>query len=389
MKNLLKIFFNYYVLFLSLILFNEFTLAYFDKTPPLSVETLSIIRKINFFILIIFFYIKYFYLNNKLNFINKKIFNIVKKISFVLFILVTIDIFFKYIGFGINSHWYDEENIRFNSPYDMFSNKPNVLDHNTLGFRGPNLNKDINENILSIAFLGGSTGYTGTPPIPELLGKYLSNSGVDNIVYNFSVNSSNHNQHIHRLVKHINYQYDIIIFYGGNNESIQYLQYDTRPSYPYNYFMKNDLSIFRVFLLNHSSIFGIIENFTGSISGINISRKEIDKNFDNWSDEVINNYLLTIEKATLLFNNNVKTNKCKNSIFVPILQPVNPRNEKEVKLWNKMRKSIQNKINFIDYSVINDDINFFDNVHVDQKSRIKIANLMKDDLLKIIKKRCN
>ena len=377
------------MLFLSLILFNEFTLAYFDKTPPLSVETLSIIRKINFFILIIFFYIKYFYLNNKLNFINKKIFNIVKKISFVLFILVTIDIFFKYIGFGINSHWYDEENIRFNSPYDMFSNKPNVLDHNSLGFRGPNLNKDINENILSIAFLGGSTGYTGTPPIPELLGKYLSNSGVDNIVYNFSVNSSNHNQHIHRLVKHINYQYDIIIFYGGNNESIQYLQYDTRPSYPYNYFMKNDLSIFRVFLLNHSSIFGIIENFTGSISGINISRKEIDKNFDNWSDEVINNYLLTIEKATLLFNNNVKTNKCKNSIFVPILQPVNPRNEKEVKLWNKMRKSIQNKINFIDYSVINDDINFFDNVHVDQKSRIIIANLMKDDLLKIIKKRCN
>ena len=262
------------MLLLSLILFNEFTLTYFDKTPPLSVETLSIIRKTNFFILIIFFYIKYFYLNNKLNFINKKIFNIVKKISFVLFILVAIDIFFKYIGFGINSHWYDEENIRFNSPYDMFSNKPNVLDHNTLGFRGPNLNKDINENILSIAFLGGSTGYTGAPPIPELLGKYLNNNGVNNIVYNFSVNSSNHNQHIHRLIKYINYQYDIIIFYGGNNESIQYLQYDTRPSYPYNYFMKNDLSIFKVFLLKHSSIFGIIENFTGSISGINISRKE-------------------------------------------------------------------------------------------------------------------
>ena len=52
-----------------------------------------------------------------------------------------------------------------------------------------------------------------------------------------------------------------------------------------------------------------------------------------------------------------------------------------------MRKSIQNKNNFIDYS--NEDINFFDNVHVDQKSRIKIANLMKDDLLKIIKKKCN
>ena len=387
MKSLLKILFNYYLLFLSLVLFNEFTLAYFDKTPPLSVETLSTIRKINFFILIIFFYIKYFYLNDKFNFINKKIFKVFKNISFVFFLLISVDIFFKYIGFGINSHWYDEENIRFNSPYDMFSNKPNVLDHNNLGFRGPNLNKNISENTLSVAFLGGSTGYTGTPPIPELLGKYLRNSGVDNIVYNFSVNSSNHNQHIHRLIKYIDYSYDIIIFYGGNNESIQYLQYETRPSYPYNYFIKNDLSIFKIFLLKYSSIFGIIENFTGSVSGINISRKEIDQKFDNWSEKVVNNYLLTIKKATLLFDNNLRTNKCKKSIFIPILQPVNPRSEKEVKLWNKLKKSIQNKNNFIDYSDV--DINFFDNVHVDQKSRIKIANLMKDDLLEIIKKKCN
>ena len=387
MKSLLKILFNYYLLFLSLVLFNEFTLAYFDKTPPLSVETLSTIRKINFFILIIFIYVKYFYLNDKFNFINKKIFKVFKKISFIFFLLISVDIFFKYIGFGINSHWYDEENIRFNSPYDMFSNKPNVLDHNNLGFRGPNLNKNISENTLSVAFLGGSTGYTGTPPIPELLGKYLRNSGVDNIVYNFSVNSSNHNQHIHRLIKYIDYSYDIIIFYGGNNESIQYLQYETRPSYPYNYFIKNDLSIFKIFLLKYSSIFGIIENFTGSISGINISRKEIDQKFDNWSEKVVNNYLLTIKKATLLFDNNLRTSKCKKSIFIPILQPVNPRSEKEVKLWNKLKKSIQNKNNFIDYS--NEDINFFDNVHVDQKSRIKIANLMKDDLLKIIKKKCN
>ena len=387
-KSLLK-FFNYYLFIVSLLIFNEFTLAYFDKTPPLSDDALLSIRKINIFIVIFFFYIKYFYLNDELDFINKKIFYLFKKISFIFFIIIFLDTFLKFIGFGVNEHWYDENNIRFNSPYDMFSNKPNVLDHNSFGFRGPKLDKNIYKDTLSIAFLGGSTGYTGTPPIPELLSTYLNSSGIKNIVYNFSVNSSNHNQHIHRLVKYIDYSYDIIIFYGGNNESIQYLQYDTRPSYPYNYFMKNDLPIFKIFLLKYSSIIGIIENQTGLISGIDISRKKIDIDFDAWSDKIVNNYILSIKNAKMLFGNNLKTNKCKDLIFIPILQPVNPKTEKEVKLWNKMKKSIKNNSDFIDYSNINEKIKFFDNVHLDQVSRIKIAKLMKVDLLKIINSKCN
>ena len=389
MKKLLTRFFNYYLLFLLLLFFNEFTLAYFDKTPPLSNDTVTSIRKVNYFILIFFFYIKYFYLNKSLDLVNKKFLSFLKKVSFALLVIVSLDIFLKFIGFGINKHWYDEENIRFNSPYDMFSNKPNILDHNSFGFRGPNLDKKIDPNTLSIAFMGGSTGYTGTPPIPEILSDYLTNNGIENIVYNFSVNSSNHNQHIHRLVKYIDYSYDIIIFYGGNNESLQYLQYDTRPSYPYNYFMKNDLSILKLFLLKYSSIFGVLENKTGLISGINISRKKINSDFNTWSEEIVNNYTTTIKNAMLLFGNNLKTNRCKNLIFLPILQPVNPRNKKEFKLWNKMRESIKNNPDFIDYSGIHADINFLDNVHVDQVSRVKIANLIKEDLLKVINTRCN
>jgi len=389
MKFLLLKFFNYPLLILSLIAFNEFTLAFFDETPPLSNDAVISIRKINFFMLLSFFYIKTFYLNNKFNNINKKLILILKNFSFIFFLILIFDIFLKFIGLGINKHWYDEENIRFNTPYDMFSNKPNILDHNEFGFRGPSLDKQIDNNTLSIAFLGGSTGYTGTPPIPELLSNHLTNNGIKNIIYNFSVNSSNHNQHIHRLVKYINYPYDIIIFYGGNNESLQYLEYDTRPSYPYNYFMKNDLSIFKTFLLKHSSIFGIIENQTGMISGINISRNNIDKNFDIWSDEIDNNYVSIIKNAKLLFSKNLKTNKCKNLIFIPILQPVNPRTDKEIQLWNKMKKSVKNDPLFLDYSNSFENINFFDNVHINQNSRIKIANLMNNDLLKIIKEKCN
>ena len=54
--------------------------------------------------------------------------------------------------------------------------------------------------------------------------------------------------------------------------------------------MKNDLSIFKIFLLKYSSIFGIIENQTGIITGINTVRKKIDKDFNIWSNEIVNNY---------------------------------------------------------------------------------------------------
>ena len=389
MKLLLIKFFNYPFLILSLLVFNEFTLAFLDKSPPLSSDSLISIRKINFSILFIFFYIKNFYLNNNLNYIHIKLSGFFKHFSFIFLLILFIDIFLKFVGLGINKHWYDEENIRFNTPYDMFSNKPNILDHNEFGFRGPSLDKEIDKDTLSIAFMGGSTGYTGTPPIPEMLSEHLTTNGIKNVIYNFSVNSSNHNQHIHRLVKFINYPYDVVIFYGGNNESIQYLQYDSRPSYPYNYFMKNDLSIFKIFLLKYSSIFGIIENQTGIITGINTVRKKIDKDFNIWSNEIVNNYISTINNAKLLFGKNLKTNKCKNLIFIPILQPVNPRTKKEVKLWNKMKESVKNNPDFIDYSNNYENINFFDNVHVDQNSRIKIAALIKDDILKIINNKCN
>ena len=381
-------FLNYYLLVLFLLLFNEFTLAYIDQSPPLSNEAITSIRRINFFVVIIFFYLKFIYINKNLDFINRKIIIFFKKISILFIFVIVFDVFLKFFGFGLDKHWFDEDEIRFNTPYDMFSNKPNVLDHNSLGFRGPLLKKNVDKNTLTIAFMGGSTGYTGTPPIPELLSKNLSKKGFKNIVYNFSVNSSNHNQHIHRLIKYIDYQYDVVIFYGGNNESLQYLQYDTRASFPYNYFIKNDLPIFKVFLLKYSSIFGVIENKTGLISGIYFSKKVIGKNFDDWSDNIVNNYLLTIKNARLLFNKNIQTNKCNNSIFIPILQPVNPRTEKEIKLWNKIKEAVGNQNDFINYSHMADKLNFYDNVHIDQVSRMKISELVAQDVFEIINKNC-
>ena len=384
LKNFLI--FIYYFFFL--LIFNEITLSYFDKTPPLSDFSISSIRRIQFFVILIFIYSKVIYYNQNLKFLHFKISSFLKKISYLLILFIIFDMTLKFFGFGLNKHWFDEDEIRFNSPYDMFSNKPNVLDHNEFGFRGPKLTKQLDSNIVSIAFLGGSTGYTGTPPIPELLSKKLSQLNINNVVYNFSVNSSNHNQHIHRLIKYINYPFDIIIFYGGNNESIQYLQYETKPSYPYNYFIKSEIPIYKVFLLKYSSIFGLLENKFGVISGINKNRKQINLNFDIWSEKIVDNYINSIKKAEQIFKNSINTNKCKSPIFIPILQPVNPTNEQQSKLWLKIQMAAKKHSNILDYSYIYKDIYFFDNVHVDQISREKISSLMIKDLQSIILNQC-
>ena len=44
--------------------------------------------------------------------------------------------------------------------------------------------------------------------------------------------------------------------------------------------------------------------------------------------------------------------------------------------------------NLLDYSYIYKELNFYDNVHVDQKSREKISSLMVKDLQSIILNQC-
>jgi len=376
------------LLIFFLLFFNEFVLENFDKTPPLSDRAISMIRKINFLSTIFFLYILLYLNTSFLKLINKRFINSIKSLSFFLILIIFLDITLKFIGFGLDKHWYDEWNIRYPSTYDMFSNQPLAMDHNKLGFRGPLLSNKIQKDKISIAFMGGSTGYAGNPPIPEMINSLLTKNDINNVVYNFSSNSSNHNQHIHRLIKFSEYPFDIVIFYGGNNESIQYLQYETRPSYPYNYFMINDISKLKLFLLKYSSIIGLFENYTGLISGINNERNYIDNNFESWSDSVVNNYINTIKKAKNIFESSLTNNSCNKVIFLPILQPVNPISTNEIKLWNKMTKRVNKNYDIYNYDDMSNIINFFDNVHIDQESKLPIAKRISSNLIKLIKKNC-
>ena len=72
--------------------------------------------------------------------------------------------------------------------------------------------------------------------------------------------SSNHNQHLHSIIENYNeYPIDIIVFYGGYNETFQTALYDPRPGYPYNFQVRNEMSPEEMFLRKHFVIYTIVE----------------------------------------------------------------------------------------------------------------------------------
>ena len=58
-----------------------------------------------------------------------------------------------FVGIGIDKHWYDEDEIRYETPYDMFSNMPNINDHNKYYSIDHGINSRLSEIQASILSL--------------------------------------------------------------------------------------------------------------------------------------------------------------------------------------------------------------------------------------------
>ena len=56
-----------------------------------------------------------------------------------------------------------------------------------------------------------------------------------------------------------NYNFDIVIFYGGFNETFQTLYADPRPGYPFNYWTVGELHPLKFTLLKYSPFFSEID----------------------------------------------------------------------------------------------------------------------------------
>ena len=361
---------EYLLLLLLLLLFNKFTLLYLLQFYNKK-NLIFISPKVIFFSnLVIFFIIFLFILFKSFKFIKKKN----SFLFFFLFFFISTDIFCSIV---FNYGKEDETFRRYPSPYDMFRGKPNQkfkFINNSFGFRGNEI-LDIKDKKLTIGFFGGSTGYNGRPPIIDIISDLLEKDGIPNRVYNFSSTSSNHSQHLHRLVEFMEYSFDIIIFYGGGNETEGYYYYDSRPNYPYNFYYKNELNNFSKLILENSFFFYELDKLTGLISRRNILHKEKNNNFDLWSQKILENYFLVLTKAQNVTNNSIKPNICSKSNFFAFFQPLKPVNMEVFSMQEKIVKSpLKDKINnFYDLSLIKDKLNFTDTIHVTDSSNFLIA----------------
>lgn len=370
---------EYFFFVIIVFLINENTLERIDQTPPLSDKSIFISRIISYFIIL-------FFLTYKILF-SEKFVNFCKKLIVTIIFFVLIDIFFSIIGFG-NFYIQDEYlKRRYPSPYDMFAPQPNIRAHNSLGFKGEEFKYINNSQILKIGFFAGSTGYNGAPPIANRVQDLLRLDGINNFVYNFSSTSSNHTQHKHRLLKYLDYDFDLIIFYGGGNETEGYYFYDPRPGYPHSYYFKSfsELNPFKAYLIRYSSFFGEIENRTGLLTGLN-ELKKIKQDFQNWSDQVSNQYEKDINHSKIIsFNTNSK-NYCRESKFMAVFQPLDFKDDKQILMVNKIKKKMKFYDFFYDYSDLKEKVVFTDRIHVDNDSKQIIAERLTADIKKIIGK---
>jgi hypothetical protein len=366
MKNKLRNSLLLLTLFILAVL-NEFTLVLLDTTPPLSPETVFRTRVFNVFVVSValIVYSRKYWGNWQLKSVQRAAFVVIANLT----ILVVLDVFLSMFGFGYPRSFEEEGVQRYPSPYDHFHGQPNVLDHNEMGYRGEFLPvSELTPDQITIAFFGGSTGYEGDPTISEEQERLLNMRGFPAVVYNFSSVSSNHSQHIHRLLGNTrDYRFDMVLFYGGVNESLQYYDYDTRPGYPFKFYIRDELAPLMYSLLRYSSIFGTIDIFTGMFSGIGSLREYRDNNIEDWQQQIIQRYEHDLDIAQELTLNLATPNICSNSVFLSVLQPANPREETK-DMWNSM-------INYSDvraahsnrYNLSGVPVAFLDVVHVDQE----------------------
>ena len=360
------------VLFVILILSNELILVNLSEDNNISPYFLTKIRFLNL-ITLLSFLVVYFYYENFIKL------NLTRKILITIFYLFIVDFVSGYAQFGYPTN--ERDSIRYIFPYDWVRGEPNVADHNEFGFRGmaPNTIRDPKKFV--IGFFGGSTGYNGAPPIIELLSQKLKKNNFDNININFSSVSSNHNQHLHRLLEFNEYNYDIIIFYGGANETLQHYYYDNRPGYPYNFYLHDSNANKDInFLIKKSNIIGEVDKLYNVYLEFDPKTSNED-DYKNWRFSVKKNYFTTIKKAKEITKNIIKPNKCKKTSFVAIYQPMVPLAGRAEDLVNYVGSDL-NENEIFDFSDLKDDVKFTDHSHIDQKSK----NIVADNIYSIVKK---
>ena len=274
--------------------------------------------------------------------------------------------------------------MRYPTPYVEFNGKPGTDGHNSSGFLGPSLHK-ASECDLKIAFFAGSTGYNGNPPIPVLLEKKLKEKLGSNVFLgNYSMLSANHRQHLHAMIEYIQgLKTDIVIFYGGFNETIQSAYFDPRPGYPYNFFYRSETSPFIKVVMENSAVLGELDQRTGMLTGLNKLKEQYQPFSGKWNSSIIDHYFETLKSAREL-SGILPSSYFDAPVFIAFYQPYQIPNE-----FQGAHKNIIQRLDTVDY--IHDVSSLYDNkfgkkvytdmVHVRQYAREAMAARMADEIV--------
>ena len=274
----------------------------------------------------------------------------------------------------LNKKWsyYNQSDIhRMPYPYMMFKGAPNIAGHNNLGYK---ISDPATLDTINIALFGGSTGYNGKPPIINLITEELNaHKGASTYKpINFSVVSSNHNQHLHSLIEnYTKYPLDIIVFYGGYNETLTTAFYDPRPGFPYNFRIRNEMSPEEMLLSKHVALYDLKLKY--------LDKPTIEPFSSKWNEDIVKNYMHTINTAKLL-SAPFTTGRCKTP-FIFAYQPYQmtesygvPKTFKR-QVHDKIRSFTTSSATGIDVSdtFASNASEYTDIVHLTQKGREAVA----------------
>ena len=279
------------------------------------------------------------------------------------------------LGFGYPTHYAEENIFRYPAPYVMFTGKPLARDHNALGFRGRAL-QDVEDADLRIAFFGGSTGYKGNPPISTVIEEELSAlTGLSLAVSNYSVVSSNHRQHLHGILEYLPNSYpDLIVFYGGYNETVAPGTFDPRPGYPYNHFYRGEAGPMTKLLMENSAIAGELDKRFGWFTDLRTLRSKYQPFSEPWNEQIVEKYLETLELAHLV-TGILRARHIDKPRFLAFYQPFSvPASFQDV--HDEIRHRLAQTVYAMDVSMVYDDIEpspYTDSVHVNQAARERMG----------------
>jgi hypothetical protein len=247
-------------------------------------------------------------------------------VTVVLLVLLDVAVLRPVFGLGYPSHYVQENLQRAPAPYIGFKGKANAVDHDAAGYRR-SASPERRPDALQVAFFGGSSGYVGDPPIADLLQSRLSKRLARPVaIANFSVVSSNHRQHLHNVVEsRAQLQPDVVIFYGGYNETMQSAYYDPRPGYPYNFFFRDETAPWKRALLQYSAVAGLMDmaaqkHLGASLTPLARLRAEHRPLSPEWNRQIEDKYFETLMLAAAVVQT-FPSPRCGHARFIAFYQP--------------------------------------------------------------------